>query len=103
MADRPRTFAEVIDAMDPDELARLNRGEKYSDLAVANPRERVVCVHEDRYGTGEWYVEYFDDDGGCYVTVFGGPEAERRACEYFAALKNGKLCTIRAMMVPLHG
>jgi hypothetical protein len=64
MADRPRTFEEVVAATDPEELARLNRGEKYDDSAVADPSQRQVCVHEDRYGSGEWLVSYFDDDGG---------------------------------------
>jgi hypothetical protein len=95
MADRPRTFEQVRAATDPEELARLNRGEKYDDAAVADRSQREVCVHEDRYGSGEWHVSYFDDDGGCYVTLFAGPEAEWRAREYFAALKTGQLRTIR--------
>jgi hypothetical protein len=41
--------------------------------------------------TGEWRVEYFDDDGGCYITIFAGPAAERRACDYFNSLKSGLL------------
>jgi hypothetical protein len=75
MADRPRTFEEVVAATDPEEIARLNRGEKYQDQAVRDPFQREVVVFEDRYGNGEWRVEYNDDDGGCYVTVFGGPVA----------------------------
>jgi hypothetical protein len=39
--------------------------------------------------TGEWRVEYFDDDGGCYVTVFAGPRAEKRARDYAGALRAG--------------
>jgi hypothetical protein len=54
-----------------------------------------VSVREDRDGTGEWGVEYFDDDGACYVTVFAGPKAERRARDYFDALKFGRLRTVR--------
>jgi hypothetical protein len=49
-----------------------------------------------RYGTGAWRVEYFDGDGGCYVTVIAGPKAERRAPDYFDALKFGRLRTVRA-------
>jgi len=97
MADRPRTFEEA--ATNPEELASLNRGETYQDPAVDDPRQREVAVFEDRCG-GDWFVEYFDDDGGCYVTVFSGPEAEWRAREYFAALKVGVLRTVREMMVP---
>jgi len=29
-------------------------------------------------GPGDWRVEYVDQDGGCYVAIFAGPEAERR-------------------------
>jgi len=72
MADRSRTFEEVVDATDPEEIARLNRGEKYADTAVADQNQREVRAHEDRYGSGEWHVSYFDDDGGCYITVFAG-------------------------------
>jgi hypothetical protein len=57
-------------------------------------------VREDRHGSGEWHVSYFDGDGGIYTTVFVGPEAEWRAREYFGALKTGKLRTIREMIVP---
>jgi hypothetical protein len=28
-------------------------------------------LFEDKASPGPWRVEYFDDDGGCYVTVFG--------------------------------
>ena len=30
-------------------------------------------------------LQYFDDDGGCYVTVFAGPKAEWRARDYLQA------------------
>ena len=55
-----------------------------------------VQVFEDREHAGAWRVEYFDDDGGCYVTVFAGPEAERRARAYFDALKGESLEVICA-------
>jgi hypothetical protein len=51
----------------------------------------TIAVFEDRREAGDWRVEYFDDDGGCYVTVFAGPEAERRARDYADALKAGVL------------
>lgn len=47
-------------------------------------------------GNGEWRVEYQDDDGGCYVTIFAGPAAERRARIYFEPLKTGHIATIRS-------
>jgi len=46
-----------------------------------------VDVFADRNGLPEWRVEYADEDGGCYVTVFAGPFAEKRARDYAAALK----------------
>ena len=95
-SDKPRTFAELVAALDPELRARLERGESYNDPAVADAFQRQVMVFEDRRGSTEWRVEYFDDDGGRYVTVFSGPEAERRAREYFAGLKGGQLRTIRA-------
>ena len=43
-------------------------------------------VFEDRIVSGQWRVEYFDDDGGCYVAIFAGPAAEQRARDYRNAL-----------------
>ena len=71
---RPRTFKEVVAAQE----ARPERGDRFLDPSV-NAFHGEVSVNEDRSGTGEWRVEYFDDDGGCYVTIFAGPAAERRA------------------------
>jgi hypothetical protein len=98
-ADRPRTFAEVVAAPDPQEIAALERADSYNDPAVAEAFLRPVAVFEDRYRSGEWRVEYFDDNGGCYMTVFAGAEAERRARQYFSALKGGQLSTIRETVV----
>jgi hypothetical protein len=50
-------------------MARLTRGDCFVDPSV-NAFHGEVSVNEDRFGTGEWRVEYFDDDGGCYVTIF---------------------------------
>jgi hypothetical protein len=33
-----------------------------------------IKLHEDRSESGIWRVEYFDDEGGCYVAVFAGPK-----------------------------
>jgi hypothetical protein len=87
---RPRTFKEVVAAQDPAEMARLERGDRFVDPSV-NVFHGEVSVNEDRFGTGEWRVENFDDDGGCYVTIFGGPAAERRARDYYNSLKSGRL------------
>jgi hypothetical protein len=51
----------------------------------------MIAVFEDRREAGDWRVEYFDDDGGCSVTMFAGPEAERRARDYADAFKAGVL------------
>jgi hypothetical protein len=74
----------------------MENGESFEDVTVSDPFHREVFVHEDRYGTGEWRVEYFDAEGGCYVTVFAGPKAEKRARDYFEALRFGRLRTVRA-------
>jgi hypothetical protein len=48
-----------------------------------------LSVREDKEAPGDWHAEYFDDDGGCFVTIFSGPHAEARARDYHAALRNG--------------
>ncbi len=58
----------------------LRNDEAPQDLALAE----VLVI------PGEWLVEYFDDDGADYVTIFTGQEAEARACD---ALKEGRLGT----------
>ena len=44
---------------------------------------------------GSYVVEYCDVNGRSYVTVFAGPEAEKRAREYFDVLNTGRLKIIR--------
>lgn len=46
-----------------------------------------LVVAQDPVHATEWRVEYFDADGGCYVTIFSGPEAEQRARGYHAMLQ----------------
>ena len=55
-----------------------------------------IAIFEDRHGSGEWRVEYFDDDGACYVTIFAGPDAEKRARDYHDALKTGLISILHA-------
>ena len=86
----PRSFEEVVAAQDRPEMAGVERGECFVDPSV-NFFHGEVSVNEDRHGTSEWRVEYFDDDGVCYVTIFAGPASERRARDYFASLKSGRL------------
>jgi hypothetical protein len=52
-------------------------------------------VHPDCEGGSHSFVEWGDRDSACYVTVFDGPMAEQRACEYFDALKAGRLRVLR--------
>jgi len=55
-----------------------------------------IHVAPDLVNAAAWRVEYFDADGGCYVTIFAGPEAEQRARDYGAALTDGRLKRIEA-------
>jgi hypothetical protein len=55
------------------------------------PIESEIKVFEDRIVSGEWRVEYFDGDGGCYVAIFAGPAVEQRARDYGDALTAGTL------------
>jgi hypothetical protein len=50
-----------------------------------------IEVFEDRIISGQWRVEYFDGDGGCYVAIFTGPAAEQRARDYGDALTTRRL------------
>jgi hypothetical protein len=45
--------------------------------------------------SGSCVVEYFDAGGRSYVAVFAGPEAAKRARDYYDALTAGLLKTIR--------
>jgi hypothetical protein len=53
-----------------------------------------LVVIEDHTHKGDWRVEWHDDDGGCYVTIFTGRAAEARARAYVQALKSGILSTL---------
>ena len=89
---KPRTFEEIVAAQ--GSLKTAPGREWFVDPTI-NSFHAEVSVNEDRDGTGEWRVEYFDNDGGCYVTIFAGPEAAQRARAYFQALKSKSLETIR--------
>jgi len=60
------------------------------------PVESGVLLFEDKAEAGEWRVEYYDDEGGCYVTIFAGSKAEQRARAYHIALETGALSIICA-------
>jgi hypothetical protein len=52
----------------------------------ASPGGKVVPepakVFEDRQWRGDWRVEWNDDDGGCEIAIFSGPNARDRAVRY---------------------
>jgi hypothetical protein len=95
MANRPGTFEEVFAAQDPAEREQRKRDERYRDRAVEQDVHADVWLVEDRNASGIWRVEYQDDNGGCYVTIFAGPVAEKRARTYFEALQGKRLPTFR--------
>jgi hypothetical protein len=67
------------------------------DFEVITPTAKLnLAVIADRTGQAEWRVEYFDDDGGCYVTIFADPAAEARTKAYWTALQLGELDIIAA-------
>jgi hypothetical protein len=73
----------------------LRNGASYIDPRVTNSLEGEVSVHEECEGTGDWVLEYSDNDGGCYVTTFSGPMAEQRARGYYEALRGRQIKTLR--------
>jgi hypothetical protein len=42
-------------------------------------------LFEDTQHRGDWRVERVDDDGGCEVAIFSGPQAKHRAILFFVA------------------
>ena len=42
----------------------------------------IAKVFEDHQHPGEWRVEWFDNDGGCEVEIFLGPNAREQAIRY---------------------
>ena len=48
-SNRPRTFAELVTALEPEERARLERGESYDDPAVAVCRLHLLVISVDRW------------------------------------------------------
>jgi hypothetical protein len=95
MADRARTFAELVAAEDPAERERCRRAEWFTD-ARADTHDSFrasVTLIEDESRNGDWRVEYFGRDKTGYVTIFA--DAERQAQDYFQALKTGALKIVR--------
>lgn len=59
------------------ECDRIWKLKPEGETAMTKPE---VCKNP----TDGWNVEQVDDDGGCLVTIFTGPEAEKRARDYAA-------------------
>ena len=49
---------------------------------TAQPGAEPANVFEDRAVTGQWRVEWFDDDGRCELEIFTGHDARRQALRY---------------------
>jgi hypothetical protein len=49
---------------------------------------------QDSIDPDAWRVEYFDNDGGCYVAIFAGPAADQRARDYREALTAGRVARV---------
>ena len=49
---------------------------------TTQPGAEPANVFEDRAVTGQWRVEWFDDDGRCELEIFSGPDARRQALRY---------------------
>src|SRR5262245_35116143 len=92
--DRPRSFEDVVAAQSETDKARWERSETFKDASAPAGLDDVTVIESGRH-PGEWHVEYFGDDGECYVTVFAGPAAETRAREYFKALREGRVKIVR--------
>jgi hypothetical protein len=81
--------ADHNDVTDP--TARASIGDALAiRLVAAKARHRDCPMHmivpakvfEAREHAGEWRVEWFDEDGGCEVAIFSGPNARERALRY---------------------
>jgi hypothetical protein len=75
--DRPRTLEEVRAAQSPSEKARWANAASFKDESIKDAGHAAVWVIQDANHPDNWRVEYQDDDGGCYVTIFSGAAAER--------------------------
>ena len=55
------------------------------------PQPRNLMLAEDVEHPDLWRVEWFDNDGRAYITVFAGPSAGERARDYHDAIKDRRL------------
>ena len=52
---------------------------------ITKSKPEPVLVFEDREVPDQWRVEKSDDDGGCEVQIFTGPDAREHAIDYASA------------------
>lgn len=52
---------------------------------------RNLMLAEDMEHPDLWRVEWFDNGGRAYITVFAGPSAGERARDYHDAIKDRRL------------
>ncbi len=57
---------------------------------------KPAMVFEDRDTSGQWRVEWFDDDGACELEIFNGPDAHRQALRY-AVQKYGHFREVQSL------
>jgi len=76
----------------PGSVSRTRQRDKVGAMKI----ESEILISIDPYGRAEWRVEYRDGQGVCYVTIFAGPAAERRARDYGDALRTGVLTPVHA-------
>jgi hypothetical protein len=65
--------------------------------------DQEIKVFQEHSGVAKWHnewrVEYADTEGGSYVTIFAGPQAEQRARDYHNALIKGTLDALPGAMI----
>ena len=70
---------------------KLSRALAAKRISRARARERASAATPEMNSSGTMRRNLRrssdDDDGGCYITIFAGPAAERRARDYFISLK----------------
>jgi hypothetical protein len=57
------------------------RGDRALDLSIS--RDPVIA--------SRWRVEWLDNEGAVYITIFAGPSAEERARDFREAVADGRL------------
>ena len=71
------------------DLQRSRQASVMKNILQNDEAPRDLALSEDREIPGEWRVEYFDDDGADYITIFTGQEAEARARDYLCGCQGG--------------